>query len=618
MAGASRAAILTNTMTPLAPSPPGLAIPADRLQAYEPAGLGVYQSEFRALVSTFPGNSQSKIIEALESRLALLDDQSRDDTAFATVLLVLRDYIYSGYYPLVTGGHCFLAAIWDSETVTPARRVRALRKVYGQIRTRSLVDLKQVDWVRQTSAHLGENAGYNPSAIFRLIQQSDFRPNLATVQSGDDRRLWRATRMTWSMLPDGSAPGRELSFMVTDERYQETPLGIFQFRNVVPEISARDHWMGVNTTPPSGPSTRDSGYGQAITRSGDPRGAVAATVDVLNRLLVNLQPDGLEGAHSRRDVDTLQSLIQLNRTAYVECRQRGDADAKRYLTRAKRAETAMDLCRGLLGLEELLRRGNPSQALLDPELASKCQAGTRKIWHYHMGFVAIEMSVCGAAPPFGPLRLGKLMASLAGSREALEAWGFDRPLGEIAQGVYLPQVRDAVPNPGPLAIFTSGLYPGHSAQYTRVRSGTASWKKYGETQGYGGSHISGRTLDSMRQYNNKVDGYQHITKTFGEGSGARFRQVGRALDRLNLPDLRHHNTRRPLYVLPLVDDVAASLFGWGSSTRSIDRPDTRQLTNSWFTRWVGDRLDELTARAAAAPDLPRELTALCAAAEVAP
>ena len=67
--------------------------------------------------------------------------------------------------------------------------------------------------------------------------------------------------------------------------------------------------------------------------------------------------------------------------------------------------------------------------------------------------------------------------------EAVAAWGFDRPLGEIASTVYHDSVRDRVPNPGPLVIFTSGLYPGHSAQYNRVTSGSRRWRKIGDTAG---------------------------------------------------------------------------------------------------------------------------------------
>src|SRR5262249_14766102 len=141
-------------------------------------------------------------------------------------------------------------------------------------------------------------------------------------------------------------------------------------------------------------------------------------------------------------------------------------------------------------------------------------------------------------------------------------WGTDRPLGEIASKVYCSDVRDAVPNPGPLVIFTSGLFPGHSAQYNRAASGDNRWRKIGETTGFGSFHVALDTVRALTAYNEAVDGYAHITRAFGEGSGPRFRAVGRALARLGLPDLRRHEVRRPLYALPVVEDPSGVLLGW--------------------------------------------------------
>src|SRR5207253_8022836 len=61
----------------------------------------------------------------------------------------------------------------------------------------------------------------------------------------DARGLWRAVRATWSMGAEASAPGREVAFVAFDERAPGTPLGILQFRNIVPEIAPRDRWLGV-------------------------------------------------------------------------------------------------------------------------------------------------------------------------------------------------------------------------------------------------------------------------------------------------------------------------------------------------------------------------------------
>jgi hypothetical protein len=238
-------------------------------------------------------------------------------------------------------------------------------------------------------------------------------------------------------------------------------------------------------------------------------------------------------------------------------------------------------------------------------------AGLSKLWHYHMGFVALEMSICGAAPPFGPLRLGKLAAALAGSQEVVDAWGTDRPLGAIAQEVYSPEVRSAVPNPGPLVIFTSGLFPGHSAQYNRVSSGDSHWVKIGDTSGFGSFHISPETAEAMRGLNKCVDRYEHITRTFGEGSGAKFRSVGRALSLLDLPDFRKHETRRPLYALPLVHNPQAVLLGW-EQPQSHSRPTVREIGEQWWQRWVSQGAETLAGRARQEADLTAVIYELAA------
>ena len=71
-----------------------------------------------------------------------------------------------------------------------------------------------------------------------------------------------------------------------------------------------------------------------------------------------------------------------------------------------------------------------------------------------------EFSVCGAAPPFGPLRVGKLMAGLAGADAVVGRGGVDRPLGQIASQVYGRMSATPCRIPGPVVIFTSGLFPG--------------------------------------------------------------------------------------------------------------------------------------------------------------
>jgi hypothetical protein len=581
-------------------------VQADALKAFDPQGLGVYQAEFRELIALIEGKSQSQIVRVLEAAARQAAGAAgRDGAAYLTAVLVLRDYVLGGYYPMVANGRCYLASIWESDSLPEDLKRLALRRLYENMRERDLVEDKERPRLTAVMKSLDSSGAYNPSAILRLIDADAFEPELRRVEDLEGRNLWKAVRATWSMTPDRSAPGREVSFLLNDKRHRTTPIGIIQFRNVVPEIKARDQWLGILIG--SDGATISRGFTAAIKRSGDITGALVATMTTLTSLLQSVNPQGIEAALASRSESDLRTIASGNREAFNAARKRGDkTNAAQHLAICKRAETAAELCRGATALQQAIRASGPLEELADPQVAARVETGLRKVWHYHMGFVAIELSICGAAPPFNGLRAGKLMAALAGSYEALNEWGQDRPLGQIAQQVYLHEVRQRVPNPGPLVVLTSGLYPGHSAQYTRVHSGHRRWIKYGETSGFGSFHISSATMSATSRLNSEWDGYRHITRSFGEGSGARFREVGRALDRLNLPDLRRHDTRRPLYALPLVADVPGVLFGWSDEKVGL-QPTAAELATQWRQRWVEPRLADLVERAGRTADLAETL-----------
>lgn len=593
----------------------GLQVPGSALQEFEPKNLGTLRPRFRRLASQIAGRRQTEIRLILETEAAALDSsQGRQEAlALRASVLILRDYVLSGYYPVHADGRLFLAPVFESDGLTEGQRRAALTGLYRKARDRALVERDRVDWIRRVSAGLDASA-YDPAPLIASLQDAPPAVNLRRAVTNeatlDARGLWRAVRATWSMGPEASAPGREVAFLIEAVNSPETPLGILQFRNVVPEIRARDAWLGTSVGSHEGP-TGLIGRLAGLERA-DALEKLRATRSVMDSLLACVVTDGIGGRRpSAVDVAKLADVVRSRQVRYREERRDGTPTAHDHLAVIKRAETAMDLLRGLGAIDELLTAGDHPLALLS--LSDSCRrdldAGLTKIWHYHMGFVAMELSVCGAAPPFGPARTGKLAAALAGSRDVVEAWGADRPLGEIASKVYSSDVRSAVPNPGPLVVFTSGLFPGHSAQYNRVSSGRRAWQKIGETSGFGSFHIGVDTLRALGQYNEAVDGYRHVSRKFGEGSGPRFRAAGRALAHLGLPDLRRHETRRPLYALPLVDDPGAVILGWTQSPPR-DSPSSQTIAAEWWNRWLAPRKDELLAACAKAPDLRDELRQL--------
>lgn len=586
-----------------------LRVSAEALRTFEPLRLGSHAPEFFALLERLVGKRQSEIVLLLEAEAERLKPDDRRDieaTSYWVSILVLRDYILAGNYPLQSNGRLFLANLLESPQVSGAEYHALLRRQYEAARDRALRDRGRLDWLKTSAEDLRRN-GYSAHEVVSHLQYGP--PDLdlldakgTTRAGGDPRTLWRCVRATWSMTPEASAPGRELAFVAVDRRSPATPLGIIQIRNVVPEINQRDLWLGIAV------GEAQNGFLGLLGRGSEAVRRLKATREVLSALLASVRVEGISVRLAEENVGSLGNLVVAHRRLFNETRQSGRDSALKneHLRTVKRAQTAQDLLRGLSAIDRVI--ADPS-SLTDSMIRRDLDAGVTKLWHYHMGFVALELSICGASPPFGPLRVGKLMAALAGSQPVLDAWGADRPLGQIAQEVYGSEVRKRVPNLGPLIVFTSGLYPGHSAQYERVAVGSTRWRKIGDTTGYGSFHISVETTEAMRRLNELVDGYTHITRSFGEGSGARFRTVGRALSYLGLPDLRRHETKRPLYALPLVKNARESLFGWEEQQREA-APSPGHIGDAWWRRWVSSRASELVARSRHSPDLREVLAAI--------
>jgi hypothetical protein len=589
----------------------GLSVAARHARPFEPTGIGPLYPRFATFLQRIANKRQSDTLSLIaKEREAAQADASTDALAYQLTLSVLADYITFGNYPIVINGRCFLVPVLQSTDIPPERRRVLAQRLFCMARDRALAERGQLRWTGAVVAALAD-ARYQAGQAIEAIRSGPPQFRLLEARSStrrlDARGLWRAVRTTWSMGVESSAPGREVAFVGVDERFPDIPLGIVQFRNVVPEIVARDRWLGITS---------------AVDQKGEPLGYLRylagrearerldGTRSVLAALLSHVNRKGLPASFARdTDPRGLIDLASSQRSLFNELRKEGEKGARERLLVVKRAETAADLIRGLNAIETAIAAQSPLEALRgSPDLLRDLNAGLRKIWHYHMGFVAIEMSVCGAAPPFGPMRLGKLMAMTAASEDLLNAWGRDRDLGEIAAQTYYPSVRQHVPNPGPLVVFTSGLYTGHSAQYNRLQAGLGRWRKIGETMGYGSFHVSFETSQIASQYNTSTDGYKHITRTFGEGASPRFREVSRAIARVGLPDLLRHEMPRPLYALPLVSDPHAILLGWKKRdpAESVGQP-LNMLARAWWERWYAPQSERLCALSTGAPDLRETL-----------
>ena len=178
----------------------------------------------------------------------------------------------------------------------------------------------------------------------------------------------------------------------------------------------------------------------------------------------------------------------------------------------------------------------------------------------------MEMTICGALPPFGEFLAGKLMAAM-GLHPHVRSL-VDRPIGSIAASTFnVAQLAGLLPKSGLLFLTTKGLYPGHSAQYTGVKfpgdSGSViPLKKLGHTSGQTTSHLSDTTMRLATEFAGRKD-VTSISRSYGSGGAKRQRSLEKTVRLLGLPgSVVHAQLSRPVYGVQLVENIReVCLFG---------------------------------------------------------
>src|SRR5436190_11868914 len=156
MADAAVAAISASSIT----------VPASRLQEFEPTELGALRPRYRRLLAKLDGQPQSAIRRLLIQEVADVErrDGGIDQLAYRASLLILRDYVASGYYPILSGGRCYLAPIFESPALTSEMRRAALTRLYRISRDRALLERGHLPWIQRASEAL-PSSSYNPERV---------------------------------------------------------------------------------------------------------------------------------------------------------------------------------------------------------------------------------------------------------------------------------------------------------------------------------------------------------------------------------------------------------------------------------------------------------------------
>lgn len=508
----------------------------------------------------------------------------------------------------------------------------------------SVLDL--VDSGEELARQLKASRGKPREATIKDLRKI-IRPSIEVV-SEDSRceltglrlmDIWRFFRHTWS-LEYRSIPGRQLPLLIRNEARPNRPvIGIAQLASPILRTKPRDNWL--QWTPEAflqalqdGVWSIDNALEALQDRieqsSGEIRFDDLATEEEIanptEKVIFRLEQRAAGAAAERENA--LKRMYETYRDsgAYVQSEKDGanqewteqdwfNASNESLFVR-KRSETLAKLMRAKLTFasvnknvrgEELLNR------LLEERHGSQAIAiALQEVRKAGLASQIADLSVCGAVAPYNAILGGKLVALLAASREAHDAW---KSKYEDQVSIISSQMAGRpICRPADLKVLTTtSLYGRGSSQYNRLRlpAGTyrglkegLEWKKLDETTaGYGTVHLGTETVQLLREFSEVANGARRVNNRFGEGTSPRLRQIREGLDALGIKSdgILNHATPRLFYTCALNEDAREQLIGLNSKTPH-QQASSNQIAEAWRQRWLYSRiqsddiLDQLAAR----------------------
>jgi hypothetical protein len=372
------------------------------------------------------------------------------------------------------------------------------------------------------------------------------------------RDVWRYCRYTWS-LPQKTQPGRRMKYLVRDAARPFHPImGIGALGSSIVQISCRDAEIGWTLD-----ALRDT------DRPGDRMRVLREEIErALGEIYrEDFEEEGVldENAVRRPTAETLDALAPLSeeRPSGGERLDRNTpfAEAARSpLYRHKRAKTLRKLLRARRTFQtsaEEVDSDAPDQegrnaALLERLLSTKdgkraLKTALRSQKKRHVGSSMMNITTCGAIPPYNPILGGKLAGLLMISPQVLA--DYREKYGGRASHIASRMKGAPLERRNELALLeTSSLYGVGSSQYNRLRApvahGEVRYNETGKTDGFGTVHLSERTYRTLQNLLDTHPDLDTESHEFGRGVNYKMRSVASALGHLGLGAVQKHKNPR--------------------------------------------------------------------------
>lgn len=456
-----------------------------------------------------------------------VDQASERKLRWALSVSILSDILMAG--GTVTSIDSALSVAWPDWATEQGNRGlrRALERLrsemrYGRVSNEVIAALSPAIPSEQVLTLVEEGQ-------FNLMEAAALHPSGASY--GD---IFSAARRYWTM-PHRDREGRSRRFVLAVRHPTlawPLPAGILEVGDASPMASERDHLLGLT--------------GQALfewLQLPERRNERLRSLDArLRALHAALRP--IAGLR----VNRARSEAQFEEIGLLEALAQGRSTTADDHTTKKRTAYLARLLRGLR-LVTAMRANRPiDKADLSP-LA-------RLLRDLAIPRVTLELTLCGALPPFSRALVGKLMVAFAGDPRIRAICA--SPPGEILASVFdLSRLSEQLPSHGAVLLTTKGLFAHHSAQYQRSelprrQDAKVRMKKIGETTGMTASLMSKRTYRLAQEFLDLPFQRRVVSDVFGSGGSKRQRRIEAAVSSLGVSEaIIHPGLQRPIYAVEL-------------------------------------------------------------------
>lgn len=437
--------------------------------------------------------------------------------------------------------------------------------------------------------------------------------------------IWRYFRHTWS-LEYKSLPGRSIRILIRDESVINHPvIGIAALGSSIAQQTVRDEMLGWSQNSLSGIiDMKASWYNKTRERLLDSiKYSDLVNKDFSiekndNKTIIRIKKKEI----SNPNIDTIKNLNALT-DYFMDLHHSGQKSAKKIndkelmfdKTWNKQSQLPLFVakrCRALKIILEIDSNVHKKNKHTYQVNANNYKKLLRQIKAEKVGIDLMDIIICGAIPPYNELLSGKLVAMLLTSPEVID---YVRKKYERTPSIIASSIKGKAFFRKPNLVFlgTTSLYGKGLSQYTRISipskifgdiksKNSIKYKSLGETLGFGNYHISKKTIELARLYNERISPTDdsrapRVKYIFGEGINPLFRMISGALNKLGFPSVNilKHKNARAVYGVSLIENMSEYLLGVQKrpkylSPQTFSEKRTKQIFYYWAERWMSKRI----------------------------